>query len=307
MRARWASRVAGFPSASPSALVTCTAKSWPPPERAEMRAPRRRRVSPSVPPVRRHDDALARLPLRGDSLLDAVRLQRDIHLVGEPEQGELAQGGQVSEAKVVAERGVHPGSRVDETLGEALAQCLRGEVDEFDLVGATEHVVGDGLALRHAGDLPDHVAERLDVLDVDGGEHVEAGGEQGVDILPALLVRGTGCVGVRELVDEHDLGPAGQDAGEVQLVESDPAVEHGSAREHLEPVEQGERRGAAVSLDDADHDIPAGIAQAVSLLEHGEGLAHAGGGTEHDPQPSRGIDNPYPAVAGLDRALVTEF
>jgi hypothetical protein len=50
----------------------------------------------------------------------------------------------------------------------------------------------------------DDVVERLDVLDVDGGDDVDAGVQQLFDVLPPLLVAGAGCVGVGELVDERD-------------------------------------------------------------------------------------------------------
>ena len=60
-----------------------------------------------------------------DALLDPVGLQRDIHLVGEPQQGELAQCGEVAEAKVVAECGVDARGRIDESLRESIAQGLR--------------------------------------------------------------------------------------------------------------------------------------------------------------------------------------
>ncbi len=53
------------------------------------------------------------------------------------------------------------------------------------------------------------VVERLEVLDVERRDHVDAGVEQLLDVLPALLVARSGRVGVGVLVDEHDCGPAG--------------------------------------------------------------------------------------------------
>ena len=84
-------------------------------------------------------------------------------------------------------------------------------VDELELVGAAHDVVGHGLALRGTGDAQDDVVERLEVLDVQRRDHVDAGIEQLLDVLPTLLVLRAGGVGVRVLVDQHDLRAAGQD------------------------------------------------------------------------------------------------
>ena len=82
------------------------------------------------------------------------------------------------------------------------------------------HGVGHGLALLDAGDLLDHVVERLEVLDVDRGDDVDAGGEQLLDVRPALGVAGAGDVGVGQLVDQRDLGRPGQHGVEVHLLEA---------------------------------------------------------------------------------------
>jgi hypothetical protein len=100
-------------------------------------------------------------------VLGAVALQGRVDLVREPEQGEFAQCGEVAEPEVVAERRVHPGRGIDDTRGEPVPQRLRSEVDELDLVGRTQHGIGDRLALDDAGDLAHDIVERLDVLDVD--------------------------------------------------------------------------------------------------------------------------------------------
>jgi hypothetical protein len=57
----------------------------------------------------------------------------------------------------------------------------------------------------HAGDPLDDVVERLQVLNVERGEHGAARVEDLLHVLPVLRVPRTGRVGVRELVDEHDL------------------------------------------------------------------------------------------------------
>ena len=57
---------------------------------------------------------------------------------------------------------------------------------EHDLVGLGQHAVGHRLAHAHAGELGDVVVERLEVLDVDRGEDVDAGVEHVGDVLVAL-------------------------------------------------------------------------------------------------------------------------
>ena len=159
----------------------------------------------------RDDDALAGLPGGGDAVLLAVALQPLVDAVGQPEQGELAQRGEVAGPEVVRQRRVDLVGRVDVAVRHPPAQRLRGHVDQLDLLGRAHHGVGHGLALRHAGDLLDDVVERLEVLDVDGADDVDAGLEQLLDVLPALRVLRAGHVGVRELVDQRDLrvrGPA---------------------------------------------------------------------------------------------------
>ncbi len=107
----------------------------------------------------RHDHALLGLPGGGDVLGLAVLLQLVLDLVGQPQQGDLAQCGEVADAEVVREGRVHLLGRVDVAVDHAAAQRLGGDVGEFDLVGAAHDFIGDGLALRHAGDLGDDVVE----------------------------------------------------------------------------------------------------------------------------------------------------
>ena len=82
-----------------------------------------------------------------------------------------------------------------------------------------EDRVGDRLAHAHAAELGDLVVERLEVLDVQRREHVDAGVEHVRDVLVALGVLEPGRVRVRELVDQAQLGGASQDRGQVHLLE----------------------------------------------------------------------------------------
>ena len=98
-------------------------------------------------------DPLPGLPGVVDAVCFAVPLQSLVDLVGEPEQRELAQRREVAGPEVVAERGVDLLGRVDVAVRHPAAQRLGRHVDELDLVGGTDHGVGDRLPLRHPGDL----------------------------------------------------------------------------------------------------------------------------------------------------------
>ena len=76
----------------------------------------------------------------------AVVEQRVVDPVGDPEQRELAQRGEVAGAEVVAERGVDPLGGVDVAVRHPAAERLGRHVDELDLVGAPHDRVGDRLA-----------------------------------------------------------------------------------------------------------------------------------------------------------------
>ena len=143
---------------------------------------------------------------------------------GDFSQGELAQRAEVLEPEEVDQRDVGSLLRVDLAGFEALLQRFGREVDEHDLVGLVEDVVGEGLADADLGQLEDRVVEALEVLDVDRRDDVDAGGEDLVDVLVALLVAHPRRVRVRELVDERELGLARDHRVDVHLVELEAAV-----------------------------------------------------------------------------------
>ncbi|MDH6188035.1 hypothetical protein M2168_001067 [Streptomyces sp. CZ24] len=126
---------------------------------AAIRAARRIRVRPSGPAGEADDDAFARLPGGADVVLAPVLLEVLVGPVGGPQQGQFAQGGEVAGAEVVGEGGVDLVGLVDVAVGEAAAERLGRHVDQLDLVGAADHLVGDGLLLPYAGYRLDHVAE----------------------------------------------------------------------------------------------------------------------------------------------------
>ena len=168
----------------------------------------------------------------------------------------------------------------------ARRRCLERlgrDVDEDDLVGDLEHAVGEGLADADVGELEDLVVEALEVLDVDGRDDVDAGGEHLVDVLVAFLVAHAVGVGVGELVDQRQLGRAADDGVDVHLLELETAVARAQPGDDLESFGERARLGPVVRLEVADDDVAAVVLRLAALLEHPVGLADAGGHPEQDP------------------------
>ena len=138
--------------ASPSPRTTCTTISSALDFDA-MRNALRTNVSDSASTGDRDDDALAGLPGVADLVVRAVLRQRGVDLVGQPQQREFAQRGQVALPEVVGQRRVDAFGGVDVAVGQPAPQRLRCDVDQFDLVGLPHDLVGHRLLLLDAGDL----------------------------------------------------------------------------------------------------------------------------------------------------------
>ncbi len=87
------------------------------------------------------------LPRLADAVGHHVGLEVLLHAIGDPEQGQLAKGGEVAGPEVVGQCRIHPLGRVDVAVSHPAAQRLGAHVDQLDLVGSSHHLVGDGLAL----------------------------------------------------------------------------------------------------------------------------------------------------------------
>ena len=222
-------------------------------------------------PGHRDDDVL-----RGS--LDAAALGADAF--GDEAQADLAQRGEVAGAEEVVQRGVHPVRGVHVAVLHALAQRLGGDVDELHLVGCVEDGVRHRLLDPHPGDLLDEVLDRLEVLDVHGADHVDAGVAEVLDVLPPLGVAEPGSVGVRQLVDERDVRPPGDHRVEVHVGQRRTPVRDLDARDHLERADGLGRARSPVRLDEPDDDVLAILAPVATLAEHRERLAGARRGPE---------------------------
>ena len=239
---------------------------------------------------------------RGRRGIRALRLD----LLGHLAEGDLAQRGQVLDAEEVVERGLDALLRIDLAGLQARYQRLRREVDEHDLVGDRDHGVGDRLAHARPGQLGDAVVEALEVLDIDGREDVDPGRQHVGDVLVALGVLDAGGVGVRELVDQRQLGRPSAQCRQVHLLELGVAVGDAAARDDLEPRQQRGRLGPPVRLGEPDHDVAAGLRLGLALLllearahavldhiaqlDHPEDLGVARDGERGRPLPRQPVD-----------------
>ena len=96
-----------------------------------------------------------RLPSRPDTFCDLA-------------ESELPKRGQAIGAEEVVERDARTLRGVDLAGAQPLLQRLRRQVDEHDLVGLLEHLVGECLPDAHVGELGDRVVQAFEMLDVDG-------------------------------------------------------------------------------------------------------------------------------------------
>jgi hypothetical protein len=221
--------------------------------------------------------------------------------VRQPEQGQLAEGREVALPEEAAEGGVHPLRRVDVAPGEPAAQLLGRHVHQIDLVGGPDHRVGDGLPLHDPRNALDRIVERLQVLDVQRGQHGDARRHQLLHVLPALLVPAAGDVGVRQFVHHRYLRSAGKHGVDIHLFEPGVPVADLPPGHHLEAVQQRGCRQATVRLDEAHHHVLSPLLEAMRHSQHRVGLAHPGGVGEPDVQAAapRPVDHVAPSMRQL--------
>ena len=159
---------------------------------------------------------------------------------------------------------------------EPLDQILRRQIDQLDIVGSLQDVVGESFPDRDAGDLGDHVIQAFQVLHIESGVDIDARFEQFLDILPAFGVAKTFSIGMSQLVDQDQLRPPSQSRVEIELFQVHAAVGNETWRQDFQPLEQRFRLRTVVRLHIADDHMDPFGSFAARGFEHGAGLAHAG-------------------------------
>jgi len=130
-----------------------------------------------------------------------------------------------------------------------------GEGILFHLVGLLQHPIGDAFAHHHPGEFGHAIVEALEVLDVEGGVHIQAGEQQGLHVLPALGPFAAGSVATGQLIHQHQLGAALEHGGHIQLLKLHATVAEPFARNLLQPLGLAGGFAAAVGFEQADHHI----------------------------------------------------
>ncbi len=220
---------------------------------------------------------------------------------------QLPKGGQVLGSEEVLQGLGDPVGPIDLSRREPLQQIFDGQIEGDHLIGLLKEGVGHRLADRDAGRALDQLVERLEVLDaVEGAEDVDAGGQHVQHVLvapPILAARG---VGVGDLVDERDLGVAGQDPVEIELLHRDTTVLDGAQRDLLEACKQRGGLGASMGLDQGHGHVPAPGLESLGVLQHAVGLSHSRREADVDLEPSAlgaldQLEEVFRAAVVLDR------
>jgi len=181
---------------------------------------------------------------------------------------------------------------VDIAVAHALAQRLRRDVHELNVGCAVKDTVGNRFAHRDAGYLLDHVLDALDVLHVEGRDHVNAGVTDLLDVLPALLMGRPRDVGVRQLVDQCHLRVARDQGLDVHVGEHRSPVPELESWQHFQAADGLNRPRSLVRLDEPDDDVNPPRAKLVALAQHCEGLARP----RRRPQVDLELATPRPGV-----------
>ena len=120
------------------------------------------------------------------------------------------------------------------------------------------------------------------MLDVDGGQHTDAGIQQIQHVLIALVMAAAWRVRVRKLVDDAELRLPRENGLDVHFFEDDAAVLDSAPRDDGQILQPRFGVGAAVRLDEAHDDVDAFATEGMGVFDHRIGLANAGGGTDVD-------------------------
>ena len=118
------------------------------------------------------------------------------------------------------------------------------------------------------------------MLHVDGPDHVDPCIQQREHVLVTLAVARPGRVGMRDLVDHGDGGPAQQRRVQIHLLDDHAAILDAAAGNDFQPLDQRRGLRAAVRLDEGDHHVDPPAPQVVRLLQHPVRLADPGGETD---------------------------
>jgi len=186
---------------------------------------------------------------------------------------------------------------------QPLAQFVGCQVHQFDLVGRRKRRIGHGFAHPNAGDLPHHIDETLQVLDVERGPDIDAGGEQLLHILPPLRMARSGRVRVGVFVHQEDFRFSRQSRVDVEFHQLTVAILDRTARQHLDVAQQRFGLWPPMRLDHPNGDIDAVKPTPIAGGQHFERLAHPRRHAEVDLQ----LAAPLPLGVGQQGVRVRAY
>ena len=219
--------------------------------------------------------------------------QLRIHAVGRRPHGQFAQRRQIALHKEGGQRPRGLIFGIDFALLQAIHQLIRRQVDQFNLVRHFQHAIRHGFPHPDAGDARHRFIQRLDMLDVQRGEDVDARRKHLLHILPALFMAAALGIGMGQFVDEREVRLAGKKGIKIHLGQHAPLIEHGLAGKLRQTCQLGLCFGAAMGFDQRGDHVTAPGRLAMGVVKHRPGFAHAGGCAKKDlklsPSLTRGL------------------
>src|SRR5262245_16057881 len=107
----------------------------------------------------------------------------------------------------------------------------------YHLIRLFEERVRHRFADDHAGGALDQILQTLQMLDVEGGNDINAGVKDLKDVLIAFVVARAWDIGMGNFIDDSHLRTTGKDRIEVHLLYSHAAVLDTPPRNDLEPFD----------------------------------------------------------------------
>ena len=221
------------------------------------------------------DDALSARPWPFNPLLAQMSQHLFVHAISRASQRQFAQGRQVARPEELIDGAACVLRQIDFAVLQALDQLLGRQINDDDLIGPLEDLVGHRLLHANAGDALNHVLQAFKMLDVERRPDINAVTQDFLDVLIALGMDEARRVRVRELVDQQQFWLARNRCFDIELHERATPIRNRLPWQHLEPIEQCSRFRSAVRLDDAHQHIEAFGLLRPGSGQHGVGFAHA--------------------------------
>ncbi len=177
-------------------------------------------------------------------------------------------------------------ARIHLPRAQPILQVLGRQIDVHDLIGQAEDVVRDALLDLDPGAAFHDVIETFEMLNVQGGDDVDAGLQQFLHVLITLAVAAARGVGVGQFVHQGHLRPTSEDGVEVHFFQHDAAILDAPPRHLLQIAHLCQGVGPAMRFDDADDDVDALLFEALRFLQHLVGLADAGREAQINLEPA---------------------